>query len=118
MKKIIKLFFAFVLSLILLFNTQDIISKTIGGFLLIWVICNVLGYQYYTFEVISNILDMIIGLSFVVFGIILAISESEWLPLVFSAFGILIMLQGLLPIIYKIRNKKAITDIEEGEQEL
>lgn len=90
-----------------LFFTNDITWMIFGSILLIWAVVNMLGDKYYTFEVIGNILDMIAGLSAIVFGVVIAISEFDWgVVLFFSVFGLIIFLQGLLPIIDKIKSKR------------
>ena len=88
-----------------------------GGLLIIWAIVNILGDKYYTFEIISNIYDIIIGLSIIAFGVIIAISDSDWTLLLFSALGLIIFLQGLLPIIDKIKSKLTIEDIRKVTEE-
>lgn len=93
-----------------LFLFKDIAWMICGGVLLTWAIVNILGDKYYTFEVIGNILDMIAGLSAIVFGVVIAISEFDWgVVLFFSVFGLIIFLQGLLPIVAKIQSKRSNT---------
>lgn len=97
-----------------LFLFKDIAWMICGGVLLTWAIVNILGDTYYTFEIISNIYDIIIGLSFIVFGVIITISDLDWTPLLFSALGLIIFLQGLLPIIDKIKSKHSIDAIKKA----
>lgn len=96
---------------------KDIAWMICGLVLLTWAIVNILGDKYYTFDVISDILDMIIGLSAIAIGVVIAISEFDWVVLFFSAFGLIIFLQGLLPIIDKIKSKRTIEDIKKVAEE-
>ena len=106
----IKRFFALGLGVFSLFFTNDITWMIFGSFLLIWAVVNMLGDKYYTFEVIGNILDMIVGFSAIVFGVVIAIPEFDWVVvLFFSVFGLIIFLQGLLPIVAKIQSKRSNT---------
>lgn len=106
----IKRIFALGLGVFSLFFTNDITWMIFGSILLIWAVVNMLGDKYYTFEVIGNILDMIAGLSAIVFGVVIAISEFDWgVVLFFSVFGLIIFLQGLLPIVAKIQSKRSNT---------
>ena len=109
----IKRIFALGVGVFSLFFTNNITWMIFGGILLIWAVINMLGDKYYTFEVIDNILDMIAGLSGIVFGVVIAISEF-WVVLFFSVFGLIIFLQGLLPIVAKIQGKRTIEDIKEA----
>ena len=85
---------------------KDIAWMICGSVMLTWAIVNILGDKYYTFDVISNILDMIFGISAIAFGVAIAIPEFDWIGLFFSVFGLIIFLQGLLPIIDKIKSKR------------
>ncbi len=110
----IKRIFALGLGLFSLFFTNDITWMIFGGILLIWAVVNMLGDKYYTFEVIGNILDMIAGLSAIVLGVVIAISEFDWVVLFFSVFGLIIFLQGLLPIIAKMQSKHTVETIKKA----
>ena len=86
------------LGVFFLLFTNDIAWIICGGFLLLWAIVNMLGDKYNTFEIISDILDIIVGLCFIVFGIIITISDSDWTLLGFSAFGLgLLLLPFFIP---------------------
>lgn len=113
----IKRILALGLGVSFLFLFKDIVWMISGGLLIIWAIVNILGDKYYTFEIISNIYDIIIGLSIIAFGVIIAISDSDWTLLLFSALGLIIFLQGLLPIIDKIKSKLTIEDIRKVTEE-
>ena len=91
-------------------SNGDYIYTIIGSVLALWFILDFLSREFKVFEMVQAIYGIIVGICISVFGVIGAIVEKDSVFFLFVLFGLLIILNYLIPIIIDYRNRKTNKD--------